>query len=506
MIEPLETPRAWATRMGIPEDANEIKVRAAFKLFRDLDKAAPYASARIADSLIAITDTLVPREVNSDVSVLLSSLSDLVLQDGDESVSVAAIMTLLGFNPIPWQLELSRFLSENSEGKGTIVCATTPRQVGKTTTLLSIAITRMIRNPGYRAVFTAQTGKDARARFVDYWNKIRGSIIGNLFSVRLSMGSETLEYLPNGSTLSPFVPSVTASHGSTIDMAIIDEAFSLDMETGTGILGAVDPAQLTSAHAQTVIVSTRGGLDDGDFFPSMMETHPTYELSYTGDVTDKNEIVKWHPGVPTLISDGSILARLDSLPENEFRRAVLNIPGIPPDTGWAVISADSFSRVHYEGSPCDTTYLCVDYQADGGDILAVPIGTVSGKPAIGVVSRVSEETIISASRAGVRILADDTGPNRALDERLSRDGVYLLMSKFSDLATWFTELLSSIRRGIILLPSSDETYWKTLTVRPAYGGWVPDSKSGVSARVACMTAILYHEYMRPKNSEDIVYG
>src|SRR5690554_6092808 len=71
---------------------------------------------------------------------------------------------------IPWQRLAARIVTERriddpERYRWPIVIITTPRQVGKTTTYGFIQLEKLVMQPKRIAFYTAQTGKDARARW-----------------------------------------------------------------------------------------------------------------------------------------------------------------------------------------------------------------------------------------------------------------------------------------------------------------------------------------------------
>ena len=104
------------------------------------------------------------------------------------------------------------------------VFVTIPRQSGKTTLFLSWQIDRSL-NWGrpQRSVFTAQTGKDARDKWIDeLFPLIRHSELSPLVKqINQGMGNESITW-KTGSGIRLASTSATSGHSKTLDQAVLE--------------------------------------------------------------------------------------------------------------------------------------------------------------------------------------------------------------------------------------------------------------------------------------------
>jgi hypothetical protein len=170
---------------------------------------------------------------------------------------------------MPWQSLVADVGGEIDESTGLPayreVRVTVPRQQGKTTLFLSWQIhrcnARRWSHP-QRSVFTAQSGKDARDKWLDeLFPLIRNSAIVRLVSRRGSrleinegMGNESIRWR-TGSLIRLLSTSTSAGHSKTIHQATLDEIWhDADERREQGLR----PAMITVPDAQILVCSTAG--------------------------------------------------------------------------------------------------------------------------------------------------------------------------------------------------------------------------------------------------------
>lgn len=134
---------------------------------------------------------------------------------------------------------------------------TVPRQSGKTTLFLSWQIDRSL-NWGrpQRLVFTAQSGKDARDKWIDeLFPLIRGSELAPLVKqINQGMGNESILW-KTGSRIRLLSTSASSGHSKTLDQATLDEIWhDEDDRREQGLR----PAMVTRPDAQLLVCSTAG--------------------------------------------------------------------------------------------------------------------------------------------------------------------------------------------------------------------------------------------------------
>ena len=138
-----------------------------------------------------------------------------------------------------------------------------PRQQGKTTLFLSWQINRCL-SPRWaqpqRSAFTAQSGKDARDKWMDELfpliRRSRALRPGAGLTARIyeGMGNEYIRFT-NGSLIRLLSTSSSSGHSKTLHQAVLDEIWhdqDSRREQGLG------PSMLTIADAQVLMCSTAG--------------------------------------------------------------------------------------------------------------------------------------------------------------------------------------------------------------------------------------------------------
>lgn len=145
------------------------------------------------------------------------------------------------------------------------VRVTIPRQSGKTTLFLSWQVNRCVskrwRHP-QRSAFTAQTGKDARDKWIDeLFPLIRNSPLkslvatsGSRLSINEGMGNESIRF-KTGSIIRLLSTATTSGHSKTLHQAVMDEVWH---DTDDRREQGLRPAMITVRDAQLLVCSTAG--------------------------------------------------------------------------------------------------------------------------------------------------------------------------------------------------------------------------------------------------------
>jgi len=143
------------------------------------------------------------------------------------------------------------------------VIVTVTRQTGKTTLYMSWQIHRCTaprwEHP-QRSAFTAQSGKDARDKWLDeLFPLIRKSRVlrpgaGLTDRICVGMGNEYISFT-NGSLIRLLSTSESSGHSKTLHQAVQDEIWH---DTDNRRAQALGPAMITVEDAQTLICSTAG--------------------------------------------------------------------------------------------------------------------------------------------------------------------------------------------------------------------------------------------------------
>jgi hypothetical protein len=271
------------------------------------------------------------------------------------------VAALLETPLMPWQQQVADTALEIDPATGRLVyrevTLTVPRQSGKTTLILALAVHRALTmGSAQRIVYTAQTRLDARKKWEDdHLPILQGSPFGKLFRPRKSAGNEAFMWA-NGSLHGIMAVTKKSGHGPTIDLGFIDEAFA---QEDARLEQAAKPSMITRSQPQLWIVSTAGDeksaylrakVDAGRARAEAGRTRNTayFEWSAPEDADPYDESVWWScmPALGRTVSVEAIRADLDSMAGSgklgEFRRAYLNqwLDLIPDE--WLVIRRDAW--------------------------------------------------------------------------------------------------------------------------------------------------------------------
>lgn len=248
------------------------------------------------------------------------------------------ISQMLGTPMMPWQEWAVRVKSEKVPGtprfRFRTFFETVPRQAGKTTGTRIDLTTKALMSARRRAFYTAQTGKDAAARWNDLAEAIENSPMKKQVTKRRAAGSQCLTF-PNGSTISPFAPTPKSLHGYTPHDVVLDEIFAFDALQGDDLMGAIKPAQVTLEDRQLILVSTMGNAKS-EFLNGWVDIgrastlDPTAEVGYIEHALAPGlnaydpENWDFHPAVGHTITKDDIAEASKILSRGEFERAYMN--------------------------------------------------------------------------------------------------------------------------------------------------------------------------------------
>jgi hypothetical protein len=168
---------------------------------------------------------------------------------------------------MPWQRDAAMVGCEINPATGLPayreVIVTVPRQQGKTTLYLTWQIDRCT-SPRWeqpqRSAFTAQSGKDARDKWLDEIFPLmrrsrlfrpRGPLVSRIYE---GMGNEYIRF-NNGSLIRLLSTSTSSGHSKTLQQAVLDEVWH---DTDGRREQGLRPAMLTVRDAQLLVCSTAG--------------------------------------------------------------------------------------------------------------------------------------------------------------------------------------------------------------------------------------------------------
>ena len=240
---------------------------------------------------------------------------------------------------MPWQAEVVNIFGEQLDGRPAYreLVLTVPRQSGKTTLILAIMLHRaLFYGRPQRIAYTAQTGHDARQKLLDDFVPIieRSPFAALVDRVYRANGDEAIIF-GNGSRIEVLRNSISAGHGRTLDLAIIDEAFADEDDVREQ---ALLPTMATKKDAQIVVVSTAGTerslylkrkVDQGRAASEadIGEGIAYFEWSASAD-DDPFDREVWRRVMPALgltVEESAVEHAMSSMTPNEFRRSYLNV-------------------------------------------------------------------------------------------------------------------------------------------------------------------------------------
>lgn len=437
---------------------------------------------------------------------------------------------------MPWQdwatrIATERRLDDPDQYRYKMVIVTVPRQSGKTTLMGNKNTTRCLMQPKRRVFYTAQTGKDATARWKDLAEAIISSpTMGSKVVLRKAIGSQSLTF-PNGSYIQPFAPTPKSLHGYTPHDVDVDELFAFDDAQGTDLMGAIGPAQVTLKDRQLWFVST-AGTADSTFLRKWVEdgrqatSDPSSGIAYLewsqpeGLDPDNPDHWGFHPAVGHTITIDTLKelhAQFASAP-GEWRRAFMNLWTASSETiiDMALIKTRLTAQEPPATSPVTIGYeVAMDrsrsaiYAAwmgvddDGNAVPCVrPVKVGAGVDWVaGEVQRIRDELRPRA------IGADDGGTTRSVTDKLrpapGELPEWLTILGPRDLATGWDQLKAHIRNGNITHNDSEADRagwleaWEVVTERTMGQGYAPDrmkSRGPIPELVAATVALRLLEH------------
>lgn len=250
--------------------------------------------------------------------------------------AIAKVGALLGTPFMPWQHDAARLIGEvDADGRHawSTVVITVPRQSGKTTLIGANDCHRCMSKKRAKVWRTAQTGQDARKKWLEVVEAFKASDLAPLVTVKKTNGSEGMFFV-NGSSLRPFPPTEDSLHGEQSDLVDIDEGWSFDAAEGDMLIQAIEPTQATRPGAQTVIVSTMGTAKS-TWFHDLVDKGRAgadgialvdYGIADDVDPTDIDAVAAAHPAYGFTIDRRALVKALGVMGPSGFARAYGNRP------------------------------------------------------------------------------------------------------------------------------------------------------------------------------------
>lgn len=267
---------------------------------------------------------------------------------------------MLGKTLMPWQQHVLDVALEIDPDSGLPVyrevVLTVPRQSGKTTSVLCLMIHRALGfGRAQRITYTAQTRLAAREKWeYEHLPTLKASPLAGMYRTVLQRGEERIVW-DNGSIYGIESTQETAGHGNTLDLGIIDEAFSRVDAAGEQ---AMRPAMITRPDAQLWVLSTAGKSKAKSPYlwgkvragRARVEAGARSGIAYfewaAPPEADIRDPATWRACMPALghtVTEAAIAVELESMAENpavglaEFRRAYGNQWADDVADGWDVI-------------------------------------------------------------------------------------------------------------------------------------------------------------------------
>lgn len=264
---------------------------------------------------------------------------------------VAKVAEQLGTPLMPWQQRVAdvglEFRAAGPPWYPTSV-VTVPRQQGKTVLVAAIATWRAMKWPDQYILFIAQTRTKAADRLSDVALKLTRAGVDGV-KVYRGIGNEHIMF-SNGSRITIESPNMHAAHGDSIDMAVLDEVWTL----GEHVLEGVVPAMSARPNSQMWAISTMGD-EDSDTLNRLVAqgreavTDPRASICFHewaadveagDDVFNPEHWQRWMPALGLTTSTEKLLPNLELLSPGAFQRAYGNVlsssdQSVFPSEWWA---------------------------------------------------------------------------------------------------------------------------------------------------------------------------
>ena len=350
---------------------------------------------------------------------------------------LAKIAELVGQPFMPWQHLVADVGCEIDAATGfpayREVVLTVPRQSGKTTLFMSWQVDRCVNwGSPQRSAFTAQTGKDARDKWLDeLFPLLRNSKLSPLVKqINEGMGNEAIRWR-TGSLIRLLSTSASSGHSKTLHQAVMDEIWhDQDDRREQGLR----PAMITIPDAQLLVCST-AGTQASTVLNRKVQTGRLATVEDTGsgvayfewsapDEWDPSDEASWWSFMPALghtIGPEAIRAERDAMSASEFLRAYGNRPTGSADL---VIPAEVWARVcDPVAKPSEPLRFGLDVADDRASAAIVACGAngvielVDHRPGTGWATGRANE--LSATH-GATVALDFGGPAGVLADGLDR--------------------------------------------------------------------------------------
>jgi hypothetical protein len=189
-----------------------------------------------------------------------------------------------------------------------------PRQTGKTTFILDLALGRGLMYPDFRAAYAAQTGHVTTERMVERMGELADGPLASRARMRRSAGTERVT-LPGRSYLKAFPPKAGALRSNALDLVLVDEAQEHGVVLGQQLDLTILPTFSTRPRRQLILIGT-AGTDASDYLLRYLQrararTPGSCVIEYGAlDGEDIDDETMWgnrHPGLTAGLTDTDYL-------------------------------------------------------------------------------------------------------------------------------------------------------------------------------------------------------
>lgn len=318
-----------------------------------------------------------------------------------------------------------------------------PRQTGKTTLMRPIFLDRCLSGARRQTFMTAQSGKDASARWEDLVADYNQSaFVRSMMTLKRGKGDQRATF-PNDAMIAPFTPDRDSLHGYSPDLVFVDEGWAFDAVAGADLMKAIRPAQSTRTERQLYIVSAAGDATS-EWWNTLLQA----AIASVDDPASRTAVFDWsmdpdadpydreswafHPGLDGLITLDDLAE--ESKPENnehaDFLRGFMNIPTLTRSNSVIDLAAWDANATENQPKPDpNTVAYAYDVAVDRTDasVWAAwrdPAGTLNLHvlrhcEGIGWLAPFLDEFMRDT---GTFMAADDGGPARMITDQLRRAG------------------------------------------------------------------------------------
>jgi hypothetical protein len=372
------------------------------------------------------------------------------------------------------------------------------RQNGKTTLVLVRVALELIQ-PGRTVAYTAQDRNYARRQWEKHCDGLvsKPAFAAEVRDYTKTNGRETL-VMRNGSRYMILTPNEAAGRSLTIDLAVIDEAYS---QRSMAVVGGLTPTMVTRPSAQLWVLSN-AGTRTSVLFRHYTErgrtsvTDPRARMCWfewtAPDDCDVFDHATWAEANPTMGLPGGVLesaleAELVEHGEDAFRREHLN--QWHDDGAMAGIDTVAWAACFDPVPPGDGLCLSLDItpERDWGALVAAGAVVADGRCALEVIEHTADiqhlvaRTVEVAKRHGATVVIDRPSPAGACLPALVRNEVTHRLLSLPDVQRACGDFHDAVAAATIAHAGDPRLTDAVLgaTKRRVSDAWVWDRRAGV---------------------------